>query len=228
MRKTWTIAELTVRDVLRRRGVIVLMLLLPTAFYLLRHNDSPGQSVRLLCLGLSWGVSTAGLFVAASARAVEPRLRLSGYATAQLYLGRLCALWTLGFALLVPFAVVVRFDHPWMRPAGIVLAMAFCVLIGAPLGLLIGGLLPRELEGMLLLLIVCALQMMVNPDDLLMEMLPLWSSREIGIWAVDEPDDLGYLLRGVAAGVAWTIALVGLVGGVSAVRLRRRAHVRAL
>jgi hypothetical protein len=225
VRKIATVGEMTVRDLLRRRGVLVLLLVLPLAFYLVRRGDYPGQSIRLLCLGLSWAVSTAALFIAVAARNMDPRLRLSGYASHELYLGRLVALWLFGLVLMVPFLALVAVDHPWMRQGAIALAMAFCVAVGAPFGLLVGALLPREMEGTLLLLTVSGLQMMVNPEGTAARLMPLWSAREIGIYAI-EKTDAGYLFRGVAHGTGVTVALVLLVAAVSSVHLRRRAHVR--
>jgi hypothetical protein len=226
VRKTATVAEMTVRDLLRRRGVLVLLVALPLAFYLVRRDDYPGQSIRLLCLGLSWAVSTAALFIAAGARHIDPRLRLSGYSSHELYLGRLAALWLFGLVLTAPFLALVAVDHPWMRQGAIALALGFCVLVGAPFGLLVGALLPREMEGTLLLLISSGLQMMVNPEGAAAHLMPLWSTREIGIYAIDKTDS-GYLARGLAHGTGVTVGLVLLVAAVASVQLRRRAHVRA-
>jgi len=227
VRRVTTVAEMTLRDLLRRRGVLALMLALPLALYLIRRGDFPGQSIRLVCLGLSWAVSTAALFIAAAARGMDPRLRLSGYRSHQLVIGRLSALWLLGLVLLTPFLALVAVDHPAMRLGGIALAMGFCVTVGAPFGLLLGAVLPRELEGTLLLLIAATLQMMVNPDGTAARFMPLWSTRELGIYAIDDPDP-GYLVRGLLHGTGVTVALALLAGAVAAVQLRRRAHVRGL
>ncbi|MCW3842910.1 hypothetical protein ONA70_22685, partial [Micromonospora yasonensis] len=83
-----TVAEMTLRELVRRRGVLLLLLLMPLAFYLIRRDAYVGQSVRALLLGISWAVSTAALFATGAARDLEPRLRLAGYRTHHLYLGR--------------------------------------------------------------------------------------------------------------------------------------------
>jgi hypothetical protein len=223
--KVATVAEMTVRDLMRRRGVLALMLALPLTLYLLRRDAHPGQSIRLVCLGLSWAVSTAGLFIAAAARGLDARLRLSGYRGRDLCVGRLVALWLLGLVLTVPFLGLVAVDHPWMRLGAIALAMGFCVTVGAPFGLLIGAALPREMEGTLLLLIAVTMQMIVDPTDAVTRLMPLWSARELGIYAIDKADP-GYLTRGLAHGFAMTAGFALLVGAVTAVHLRRRPHVR--
>jgi hypothetical protein len=78
-RRWLTVAEMTLRELARRRTVIALLLVLPLAFYLLRRDQYIGQSVRSLFIGIGWAVSTAALFSTIGARSVEPRLRLAGY-----------------------------------------------------------------------------------------------------------------------------------------------------
>ena len=225
MTKLLTVADMTLRELVRRRGVLLLLLLLPLSFYLIRRNDYVGQSVRSLLLGVGWAVSTAALFATAASRAIEPRLRLSGYRTYHLYAGRLVSLWALGLALAVPFYALVVFDAPDVRRGGAALAMLSCVAVAAPFGMLIGTLLPRELEGTLLLLTAIAIQMTIDPADAAAKLTPFWSSREIGTYAVDNADG-GYLVRGSVHGIVFTAALVALVATATTIRLRRRRHMR--
>ncbi|WP_213454510.1 hypothetical protein [Rhizomonospora bruguierae] len=226
MRRIGTVADLAIRENLRRRGVLLLLLALPLASYLVRRDAHPGQSIRLLFLGLAWAVSTAALFATGSSRPVEPRLLVSGFRGYHLYLGRLLAMWGLGVAIAGPFFALVAVDHgDVVRLGPIAAAMLLVVAVAAPLGLLIGVLVPRDLEGTLLLLILVAVQMMADPAGSLAKVLPLWSSREIATYAVDHVDG-GYLTRGVVHGVVTTVALTALVLCVAAVRLRRRPHLR--
>ncbi|GAB3818594.1 hypothetical protein [Micromonospora zhanjiangensis] len=225
MRKLLTVAEMTLRELIRRKGVIALLLLFPLAFYLLRRGDYVGQSVRLLLLGVSWAVSTAALFATSASREIEPRLRLTGYRTSQLYLGRLLGLTALGLAVAIPFYLLVHFDAPNVRHGGTALAMVFSVAVAAPFGMLIGTVLPRELEGTLLLLITIGIQMLMDPDASWAPLTPLWSVRELGTYAVDHTDG-GYLVRGIVHGIGFTLGLAVLVALVSGFRLRRRGHLR--
>jgi hypothetical protein len=224
VRRLFVVAEMTARELARRRGVLVLLLLLPLGFYALRHEGHIGQSIRSLFLGISWSVSTAALFATSANRAIEPRLRSAGYRTHELWLGRMLALWVLGVALAVPFFLLVAFDAPEVRPAGVALAMLACVAVGAPFGMLIGLLMPRELEGTLLLFTCVGLQLTIDPDASLAWLTPLWSSRELGTWAVDltGPE---HLERGVLHGLVATGLLVLAVAGTAAFRLRRRGHL---
>jgi hypothetical protein len=220
-----TVAEMTLRELMRRRGVIVLLLLLPLAFYLIRRDQYIGQSIRSLFIGIGWAVSTAALFSTIGARSIEPRLRLAGYRAHDLYLGRLVGLWTLGVLLAAPFLLLVRLDTAGLRYGAISLAMLCCVAIAAPLGMLVGYLLPREMEGTLLLLTAVALQMIIDPATTVAKVTPFWSSREIGTYAVDHTGT-DYLIRGSVHGVVATLLMLALVAVVSSTRLRRRPHLR--
>lgn len=225
MSRTLTAAEMALREIARRRTVLAIMLLLPFAFYLSRRGDHLGQSIRFVCLGLGWAQSTAALFAGSAARAIEPRLRLSGYRSRHLLLGRLIALWTLGTLFSLPYFLLIRLDQHDVRYAAIALIMMLTVLIAAPLGLALSALLPRELEGTLVLLVVFGLQMIVDPASESSRTLPFWFSREIGTYAIDHTD-AGYLQRGLLHGTIVAVALIGLVAVMSSVRLRRRSHLQ--
>lgn len=224
-RRALTVAEMTLREIVRRRGVIALLLLLPLAFYLIRRDQYVGQSVRSLFIGIGWAVSTAALFSTIGARSIEPRLRMAGYRSHDLYLGRLAGLWTLGVLLAAPFLLLVRFDTTGLRYGAVSLAMLCVVVIAAPLGMLVGYLLPREMEGTLLLLTAVALQMIIDPASGIAKVTPFWSSREIGTYAVDHAGT-EYLVRGALHGVIATLLMLAFVAVVSSARLRRRSPLR--
>jgi hypothetical protein len=225
MKRAAVVAEMALREILRRRSVLLMLLLLPLAFYLSRRSDHAGQSIRFLCLGLGWALSTAALFAGGAARALEPRLRLSGYGIKHLIAGRLCALWIVGLGLSLPYWVLIRFDQDNVRYGAIAVIMTLTVAVSAPFGLALSAVLPRELEGTLLLLIIVGLQMMMDPADRATRVLPFWFSREIGTYAVDHTDG-GYLERGLIHGLAAAVLLTAVVAAVSAIRLRPRGHVR--
>lgn len=224
MIRTVTVAEMALREISRRRGVLAILALLPLAFYLSRRGDHLGQSIRFVCLGLGWTLSTAALFAGGAARSVEPRLRLSGYRAHHLWLGRLGALWTVGVALSLPYFVLVRLDQHDVRYGAVALIMALTVAVAAPFGLLLSALLPRELEGTLVLLLVVGLQMMLNPDGTAARLLPFWFSRELGTYAIDHTG-AGDLTRGLADGIAVGVVLTLLVAVAAGIRLRRRGHL---
>ncbi|MDG4778562.1 hypothetical protein O7614_02750 [Micromonospora sp. WMMD961] len=227
MNQLVTVAEMTVRELLRRRGVLLLLLLMPLTFYLIRRDGYLGQSVRSLLLGVGWAVSTAALFATTAARELEPRLRLAGYRPHHLYLGRMLGLWTVGLVISVPFFLLPMIDGARLRYGGLAAALLCSVAVAAPFGMLIGALLPRELEGTLLLLTVVTVQMLIDPAGSGAKLTPFWSTREIATWSVDHTDQ-GYLSRGLLHGLVVTALLALGVAAVASVRLRRRRHLRHL
>ena len=225
--KILTVAEMALREIARRRSVLLILALLPLAFYLSRRDGHLGQSIRFVCLGIGWAVSTAALFAGNAARGLEPRLRLSGYRGWDLHGGRLLALWVLGAALAVPYFLLILLDdhHPGTRYASVALILAGVVAVAPPFGLLLSAVLPRELEGTLVLLTVVGLQMLVEPESLTAKLLPFWFVREIGTYAIDLTDD-GYLRRGLLH-AALTLAVVLVAGTAAALtRLRVRPPAR--
>lgn len=102
--------------------------------------------------------------------------------------------------------------------------MLLTVATAVPFGLILSAVLPRELEGTLVLLLVISLQMIMDPSDTLARMLPFWFSREIGTYAIDHTDG-GYLTRGLAHGIVATVVLTTAVALASRMRLRDRAHL---
>jgi hypothetical protein len=225
MTKTYMVAEMALREIARRRSVLVILLLLPLAFYLSRRGDHLGQSIRFVCLGLGWALSTAALFAGSAARTIEPRLRLSGYRSHHLVLGRLAALWTVGTMLSLPYFMLIRLDQHDVRYGAVALIMALTVAVAAPFGLAVSAVLPRELEGTLVLLVVIGLQMMMDPTSTSSRILPFWFSREIGTYAIDHTNS-GYLERGLVHGATFAVVLTALVATTSSIRLRRRSHLQ--
>lgn len=212
------VAGLSAREVSRRRTALLLVISLPLWFYLVRR-DLTGQSMRMLTLGIAWAVSTLTLFVVNSARGVDPRLRLSGASTAGIIGGRLIAMSGFGLLLTSGYLVLMVVDQDIERSWAMALAMLITALLAAPFGSLVGALLPRELEGALALLSVCAVQMLADPAGTVAKFMPFWSGREIGTYAVDGVG-ADYLWRGLGhAALVWLLC-TGLTLAVFARRLR--------
>jgi hypothetical protein len=202
------VAALSAREVGRRRVALAIMVTLPLWFYLLRR-DATGQSVRMLALGMGWAVSALTLFVMIAARGVDPRLRLTGASTFGVVGGRLLAMTGGGIVLAVAYWVLVEADQRLDRPWTGLLMMVLTAVIAAPLGGLVAALLPRELEGALALLSICAVQMLADPATLAAHLMPFWSFRELGTYVVDGADS-GYLWRALLhAAVTWVICAGG-------------------
>jgi hypothetical protein len=215
---TLVVATLSAREVGRRRTALALVIALPFWFYLVRR-DQTGQSMRMLTLGIGWAVSTLTLFVVNASRSVDPRLRLNGAPVAGIIGGRLVAMTGVGVAIALGYWTLTALDqtvpHPWA--AG--LMMLVSAFVAAPFGSLIGGLLPRELEGALALLSVCAVQMLADPAGTVAKLMPFWSAREIGNYAVDG-GGIDIVGRGLAhAAAVWLLCTLGSIA-VFGYRLR--------
>ena len=222
--RTWAMADATLRELGRRRVVLAMMLALPMMFYLGRRGDHTGQAVRFLLLGVGFTVTTGSLFATAAARSLEPRLRLSGYRVRELYLGRLVALLALGLGLAAPYFLVILADQQVERVGALGLALVGAVVVSAPLGMLLGALIPGDMEGVLLLIAVMSLTWLVDPAKPEARALPWWSTREVATYAVDMAD-AGYLQRGLVHAAAYGAVLLLLTTVIAWRRLR--LHHRA-
>ncbi|WP_328477723.1 ABC transporter permease [Actinoplanes sp. NBC_00393] len=212
------VAGLSAREMSRRWTALLLLISLPLWFYLVRR-DLAGQSTRMLALGIGWAVSTLTLFVVNAARGVDPRLRLSGASVAGIIGGRLIAMTGAGTVLALGYFALAALDQDILHPWAAALMMLVTTLVAAPFGSLVGALLPRELEGALALLSVCAVQMLADPAGLVAKFMPFWAAREIGTYAIDGgPIDMVWRGLGHAA-LIWLLC-TGITLAVFARRLR--------
>lgn len=218
MTRMAAVARACLLELSRRRGVIALLVALPLVFYLARR-DLTGQSIRMLALGLGWTVSTLALFVAVSAKDFDRRLRLVGYGAWQLVLGRVLAVTALGLLLAVGYAALILVDQDVARPWAALLLLATTTLIAAPLGAVCAAVLPRELEGTLALLAIFAMQMLIDPAHSLARVLPYWSTRELGTYAIDGTAG-DYLARGMVHFAVTGVLLTAAAVAVGVIRLQ--------
>jgi hypothetical protein len=202
------VAGLSTREVGRRRLALALMISLPFWFYLVRR-DQTGQSIRMLTLGIGWAVSTLTLFVVNASRGVDPRLRLTGASVLSIVGGRLLAMTGVGLALAAGYATLAVLDQDPLHPWAVVLMMAVAAIVGAPLGSLIGAVLPRELEGAFALFSLSTVQMLVDPGRFAAKVLPFWSTRRVGDYAVDG-GGTDLVWQGLAhGGAVWLLGTAG-------------------
>ena len=144
---TLTMAEMTVRGLLRRRGSLVLMVALPLAFYVARH-ELVGQSIRFLAFGLAWAISTLALFAALDARQTEARLVVSGWTRRALVGGRVLALLGIGVVLTLAYlALILADDRPVAREPSIALLLGATAVIAVAPGTMLGAVSPASWRG---------------------------------------------------------------------------------
>ena len=218
---TAVVAEMQARDLFRRRGVMTLFVLLPAAFYYAVPADED-WSVLAGSMGVSWAVAAAGLFGMLGWRRADPRLALAGAPAYQGLLGRLLLLQALGFGLVAVFAPQILWRSAALleQPALMAFALVLMAVVSVPLGLAIGALVPRELEGTLVLIGVVGIGMSVPPDTGVARSLPMWGPLDLMQVAA------GWSDTPVSRGVAHAAVSAVLLFAVAYWSWRRRVRVR--
>lgn len=208
------VAVTGLRELSRRRAALLFVLVLPLVFYLVRI-DVYWQAIRFLALGVGWAVATLALFSHVGARRLDQRLAVAGASPTALFFGRQLALVAVGLPVAAVYFLLVAATQDLLRLPAVGLLLATTVLVAAPLGAVVSLVVPRELEGALALLSVMTLQLLVDPGDAAARVLPLWSTRELGAYAIEAVGS-EYLQRGlVHVGVVLAVCVV--VGWVASV-----------
>ncbi|WP_315584444.1 ABC transporter permease [Actinomyces viscosus] len=220
---TGLVALITLRELARRRGALALATLLPLTFYLVRL-EAHWTAIRLLSIGLGWATATLALFTQVSSRPVDRRLTVSGADPTALLLGRYLAVLGLGWSvgLLYSGLVLTTIGDELTHPGAVPAMLLLTATVATPLGSLVAALVPRDLEGALLLLSVMAVQVLVDPSEGWTRVLPLWSTRELASVVVENlgSQTATYLHRGLAHGAATAALLTAASWAVGALRLR--------
>ena len=178
LRRIAIMAEMHGRDLLRRHIALALLVALPLLFYLssVRHGRDaiPGGAI-----GMAFAVAGATLFSSLSALAVDQRLVLTGYRPVELLVGRLLFLGPLGLGVSALFSalmsVVSHPANPWLLGLG----TAAVGVQAVPFGLAAAAIVPRELEGTLVVIGVVGMQMSAGSSTNLAKALPFYGPREL-------------------------------------------------
>jgi hypothetical protein len=167
------VAEAQLRDLTRRRAAMLILVMLPLAFY---ASVGPETDFALVAggTGMAWSVAGAALFLALAARRTDQRLVLAGYRSLEVLAGRLLCLEGLASVLVVVFSVLMVTLSAPTSPGPVVLALVLTAAIAVPLGLAVAALLPRELEGALALIGIVGIEMSLPIDSDLAPALPLY------------------------------------------------------
>lgn len=183
-------AEMTGRELVRRRVALALLTGLPLAFYGAAAGHSP-NAVETGGVAMAFSVSGAAIFAALSARAVDERLALAGYRPSELLLGRLLVLELLGVAVAALFAAVMVLGSDPSHPGALVLGVELVALVGVPFGLAVGALAPHELEAVLVMIGVVGVELSLETSQLVAKLLPFWAPRRVLEFALGGAAPLG-------------------------------------
>ncbi len=80
------IARATSRGLVRRRSALLLLTVLPLAFYLARR-DVTHSAIVVLALGLGWAAAMLSLFSTVNALELDHRLRVAGFSAGSIASG---------------------------------------------------------------------------------------------------------------------------------------------
>ncbi|HEV7204562.1 MAG TPA: hypothetical protein VGN18_08105 [Jatrophihabitans sp.] len=171
-------AEMHGRDLVRRHIALGLLVALPLSFYLASAGKGR-QSLPAGGVGMAFAVGGAALFSALSSLAVDQRLVLAGYRPIELLLGRLMFLGPLGIVIAGLFTALMTALSDPASPAALLLGLVVVAVQAVPFGLAVAALVPRELEGTLLLIGVVGVQLAVGPEAVVAKLLPFYGPRRI-------------------------------------------------
>jgi hypothetical protein len=228
--RTAAAARMVVHDLGRRRGALVLMILLPIGFYVASRGSGGGPHLTAGGIGAGWSIGAASLFAALSSRRIDQRLVLDGYRPAELFTGRLCVLLGAGGVLAVGVGALMAALSSPSSLGKLCLAMIIVVVVSAFLGLAIGALVPHELEAVLLLLGVVGIQIALPSNSVVVGVLPLGGAQRL----LDDASSVGVFNVGEAVthsvGWAFILGVVSVVAWAAHTRVRRydgRRHSRS-
>lgn len=232
-RRTLTVARLHVRDLGRRRLALAILLLLPLVLYFsfeLQPVDPElaqafaGDPERMAAaelwivasasVGAGWAVAVAALFVIIGARRLDQSLLLAGYRPTELLAGRVVTVLALA-AVITPLFGLVIWSQRDIDLTALLGSIALALLIAVAVGVITAALVPREMEGVLVIIGVVGIQMSGDPQA----WMPLWGSAQL----LQRASDLsGAAAPGeaVAHAALFTAALLGLGAVLWARRIR--------
>lgn len=216
------LARIQGKELLRRRLAFGLLVGMPLSFYLVTHTSQdptqPSWSTSAGAIGMGFAIAGAAFFAMLAARGVDPRLVLAGWRPRQLIAGRLLLLETVALVIGTAFlGVMWPLSNP-PHPAALVLAIVTTAAVAVPIGLAVAALLPRELEGILVVIILIGIQMSIRPDSAAGPFTPLYGPAQLSTVAANGGELAGPVLHALG----WATAL--LVVAVTA--WNRRLRIR--
>jgi hypothetical protein len=192
-RRSLSVAVMHARDLSRRRLALAIVVLLPLAFYLfyeLQPTD-PGTEQMLAenpaeraaadmwvvatgAIGVGWAIAVAALFVVIGSCRADQSLLLAGFRPAELLVGRVLTVLVLT-AMVTPLFALVIWSQRDLAFASLAAAIGLAGVVAATIGVLVAALVPRDMEGVLVIIGVIGIQMTADPQ----RWMPLWGAGEL-------------------------------------------------
>lgn len=220
------LARLQGRELLRRRLALALLVGMPVAFYLTSLGsvgtiDSTGAGDDLWAavsgaIGMGFAVCGAAFFSMLAGRGVDPRLVLFGWRPAELIAGRLLLLVAVAAVIGTGFFALMQLTWWPEHPGALGAAIATASLVSVSAGLAIAALVPKEMEGILVVILFVGLQMSVPPTTSAGPFIPYYGPQELLVRASTG----GPLLEPILSAGAWSVGLLAIAVVVWRRRLR--------
>jgi hypothetical protein len=203
-------AEMTGRELARRRVALGLLTLLPLAFYAALANHSSHAAVTG-GIAMAFSISGASIFAALTARPVDQRLVLAGYRPAELLLGRFMLLELFGLVVGGLFSGVMVLGTGPSDAGALVVGVLLVAVASVPFGLMVGALAPHELEGVLILIGVVGIQLTLDSTQTIAKLLPFWGAKRLIEHSIDTSVGVG---AAVAVEILYAVALLAVAAAI--------------
>ncbi|MFQ5814368.1 MAG: hypothetical protein ACE5I2_14420 [Anaerolineae bacterium] len=165
-------------------------------------------------IGMGWGLGAAALFSVIGSGARDRRLVLSGYKPWEILIARFTILFLIALPIsLIPLGLVSFFSGASPTyPALVWLGSLMAGVIGVGVGLIVGSLLPRQLEGTILIIGLVGIELSVPLGVTFRHYLPFFGPQALftaGRFAVD-PIVAGHIVRSLAWALGLSLAAIAL------------------
>jgi hypothetical protein len=212
-RRSLTVAAMHLRDLSRRRLALAILILLPLAFYF-SASGSATWVIAAGAIGASWSVAVAALFVMVGSKRADQPLLLAGYTSTELLVGRVVTVLGLVAVITPLFTLLIRLQNE--VDVGLLFgSMVLSNLAAVALGVLSAALVPREMEGVLIIIGVIGIQMSGDGGRL----MPLWGSTQM-LQRANGATDMAAVGASVAHSLIYTAVLFAVAVLIWARRVR--------
>jgi hypothetical protein len=208
----------------RRRRALALLTALPLAFYAASSGHNP-RAIVIGGIALAFSLAGAPIFASLAARAVDQRLVLTGYRPTEILLARLLVLETYGAVVALGFSAVMIAKSDPARAGFTVGGVILVAVVAVPFGLMLGALLPSELEAVLVMIGAVGIQLTLDQTERIAKLLPSWGPRQLLEGSLGDSISSPHA---VETACAYAAGLLVVTAVVTIRRLRVAPHARTV